>query len=213
MDVEATLVEIPDVGVAWIADEPMERCSYGLVDDDGGVWFIDPLDWQPGIDAALALGEPVGVLQLLDRHGRDGEVIAKRLGIPYIRLSDPPSERTEPLPAHFPFEPIGIVARRGWREVALWWPARRTLVVAEVIGTGPAYAVGKGRAGVHPVARLKPPRNLRLLRAVDPEILLVGHGHPLVAGAGPELTLALDRIRRDLPAFIRYIPAMFISGR
>ena len=37
-----------------------------------------------------------------------------------------------------------------WREVALWWPQRKALVVAEAVGTGRYFAVGPGPVGVHP---------------------------------------------------------------
>ena len=38
---------------------------------EGGVWVIDPVAWSDAEERARALGEPRGVLQLLDRHDRD----------------------------------------------------------------------------------------------------------------------------------------------
>ena len=42
----------------------------------GGVWLTDVVD-GPGIDKRIrALGEPAGVVQLIDRHERDGAAVA-----------------------------------------------------------------------------------------------------------------------------------------
>jgi glyoxylase-like metal-dependent hydrolase (beta-lactamase superfamily II) len=61
-----------------------------------------------------------------------------------------------------------------WRERALWWPDRRVLVVADVLGTV-GYFTPRGAAlGVHPLLRPFPPR--RRLRRFDPKLVLVGHG-------------------------------------
>ena len=60
-----------------------------------------------------------------------------------------------------------------WREVALWWPERRTLVVADALGTIAYFTAGREPLGVHPLLRLFPPRQLARF---DPEHVLVGHG-------------------------------------
>jgi hypothetical protein len=74
----------------------------------------------------------------LDRHNRDCEPIAQRLGVPLSRL---PVDT-----AGTPFEAIPLISNRAWREVALWWAEEQALVVAESIGTAPAFALGR-RAG------------------------------------------------------------------
>jgi hypothetical protein len=53
---------------------------------------------------ACALGEPAGVLQLLDRHGRDCERVADRLGVPRHAVPDVG-------PAGAPFEVIPVLRR------------------------------------------------------------------------------------------------------
>ena len=70
----------PD-GFGWLVEETMTRTSHALA-ADGRVWLVDALDWPEAIDRALGLGEPAGVIQLLDRHNRDCAVLAERLGIP-----------------------------------------------------------------------------------------------------------------------------------
>ena len=108
----------------------MERASHALA-ADGGVWLVDPTDF-PGLDERVAsLGEPRAVLQLFDRHGRDCAAIAARLGVP---LLDTPSR----CPARRS-RPCTCPAVPGWKETALWWPERRTLVVSEAVGTNRYY--------------------------------------------------------------------------
>ena len=57
-------------GFSWIVDDPMTRTSHALA-ANGHVWIIDPVEHQPALERAMALGAPVAVLQLLDRHNRD----------------------------------------------------------------------------------------------------------------------------------------------
>jgi hypothetical protein len=176
------------VSLTWVVDEPMARTSHALV-DAGRVWLVDPIDEPAVLERVAALGEPVAVLQLLDRHNRDCAALAARLRVPHLRLPTA-------LPGT-PFEVVPLVNARLWREVALWWAARRALVVAEVIGTAPAYAPGPSGAGVSIGVRLWPPRRLA---AFEPEHLLVGHGAALHGTrAAAALREALVRSRRDIP--------------
>jgi hypothetical protein len=188
------------LGVSWVEDNATARAATALVDGPR-VWFIDPYDDAAAMAAATALGTPAGVLQLLDRHNRDCEAIAKRLGVPHWRV---PVET-----AGTPFEPIPLVSRRGWHEVALWWPQQRALAVAEAIGTGPAFALGR-RAGVHPVLRLLPPR--KQLARLHPDHLFVGHGDPIESDADSALHEALAKSRTDLPRFLLQLPKLMSAG-
>jgi hypothetical protein len=167
-------------GFSWIVREPMTRTSHAVA-AAGNVWLVDPVDWPDALDRARSLGRPAGVLQLLDRHNRDSAVIAERLGVPHLRV--PAS-----LPGT-PFEVVRIRRSRRWQEVALWWPERRTLVVAEAVGTNAFFPVGDDRVGTHGLLKLMPPR---MLRAYEPEHLLVGHGEGV---HGPEAT---DAVRQAL---------------
>lgn len=178
-------------GVGWIAAEPerMQRASYALA-DAGGVWLVDPVDGDGLADLIAPLGEVRGVIQLLDRHARDGADLAARYGVPLVETP------VEGVPGA-PFTAIPVVSRRWWREVALWWPEHRALVVPEALGTAPYYLAGGATVGVHPALRLLPPR---VLDGRGPRHLLPGHGAPVsgegVAGAVHD---ALRRSRRDLP--------------
>ena len=137
------------------------------------------------------------MIQLLDRHNRNCGKIAQRLEVPLLALpaSVPGS----------PFAAIPVVSRRWWREVALWWEEQRTLIVAEAVGTAEAFAVGR-RLGVHPLLRLTPPR--AALGSTAPDRLLVGHGGPLLEGAGGALQEALAASREDIPRLLGMLPAL-----
>lgn len=180
-------------GLTWIAAEPafMQRASHA-VPADGRVWVIDPVD-GPGVEERiLAQGRPAAVVQLLDRHERDCLVIASRLGVAHLRLPR--------MIEGSPFHALPAVSFPGWREVALWWPERRVLIVAEAVGAARYYLAPGDRVAVHPFLRLTPPRRLR---GLDPEHLLVGHGEGLHGpDAAPALREALRSARRRSPSFL-----------
>jgi hypothetical protein len=193
------------LGLSWVMDDAMERGSHALADDDGRVWLIDPVDDDAALARAAALGPAAGVLQLLDRHNRDCEAVADRLGVPHHKVP-------EWLPDAPGFELRWVVRNRFWREVALWWPARRALVVAEALGTTPAFAVGDGAVGIHPMLRLiAPPGGLL---GLDPEHLLVGHGPPV---HGPTVAADVDReierSRHDAPKLLLKLPSLIRDAR
>jgi hypothetical protein len=177
-----------DLGASWVVDELIHRASHALV-DEGRVWIVDPVDAGDALERVRALGEPVAVLQLLNRHNRDGAAVAKRLGVPHLKV-----------PAVLPDTPFSVLNLDwgpGWKEVALWWPDRAALAVPESLGTAPLFAVGPGPVGVHPIRRISPPT---ALRSFVPEHLLVGHGPPVHGSdAAGGLIDALAHSRRDIP--------------
>jgi hypothetical protein len=183
-------------GLTWVEESAMGRAAHALA-DGGRVWLVDPFDDRAALAAAAELGEAAGVIQLLDRHNRDCGALAERLGVRVLRLP-------ETLP-QTPFTPASVIANPLWREVALWWEERRTLVVAEAVGTVHAFALGR-RLGVHPMLRLTPPR--RALSARHPELVLVGHGEPLQSGGDAALADALDGARADIPKLLLTLPTM-----
>jgi hypothetical protein len=178
-----------DFGFGWIDESgAVPRTSHALV-ADGGVWLIDPVAWPDAVESARELGEVRGVLQLLDRHGRDSRRLADELGAPHHVVPTNPVEG-----APFEFLPV---ARRVWREVALWWPERRVLACADAVGTLGYFRAPGERLGVHPLLRLWPPRSLR---RVYPRHVLTGHGEGVHEQATPALHAALQTARRRLPA-------------
>lgn len=191
---EVRFCDETDFGFGWIATEPVsiQRTSHALA-AAGGVWVIDPVD-RPGIeDRIRTLGEPRGVLMLLDRHRRDSATLAERLSVP---LHETPFGGVE----GSPFRSIAVIRNRLWREVALWWEERRTLVCAEAVGTAPLFRAPGERLAVHPALRLFPPRHQ--LGGLEPEHLLVGHGAGVHGeAAAPALREALAGSRRRMPGW------------
>jgi hypothetical protein len=199
---ECRFCDETELGFSWIADEPATRTSHALAFEDR-FWLIDPVDWPQAIDRFRGLGEPAGVLQLLDRHNRDCALLARRLGVPHLVVPE-----TVP---HSPFHVVTLKRSRHWREVALWWPEPATLVVAEALGTNHFFTAGKHPLGVHLLLRLRPPRDA--LVGLAPEHLLVGHGEGLHgAGTTESLVEALERSRRDMPAALLRLPALALDA-
>jgi hypothetical protein len=177
--------------VEWIAPEPkfMQRTSHA-VEAGGRIWVIDPVYDEPALERVSALGEPAGVVQLLDRHGRDCARVAELLGVPHHVVPDEP-------PAGAPFEVLPVLSWRRWHEVALWFPEHRTLVCADALGTAPYYRAPRERIGVSPALRLLPPR---VLLRVEPEHVLVGHGEGVHEDAATAVREAIAKARlRTLP--------------
>ena len=180
-----------DLGLSWLVDpsESMERACHA-VRLDGSVWIVDPID-VPGLDERIAaVGEPAGVLQLLDRHNRDSAELAERFGIPHHRL---PFEGVE----GSALEGVALIRNRLWNEVAIWAPAERALIVPEAVGTARTFRAGDEPVGVHPMLRMLPPNRLREL---EPDHLLTGHGTGMHgSGTAAALRDALAGSRRRAP--------------
>jgi hypothetical protein len=179
-----------DFGFGWRDDgDELGRTSHAL-GADGRVWLTDPVAWPEAEARARELGEPRGVVQLLDRHERDCAAVAQRLGVPHHRVPMEPIEGS-------PFEFLSILRNRFWRESALWWPAGRVLVLADALGTVAYFRAPGEPLGVHPLLRLRPPGELR---RVYPEHVLTGHGEGVHVDAAHALHRALRTSRRRLPA-------------
>jgi hypothetical protein len=180
-------------GFGWIEPGRMRRTSHALL-ADGRVWIVDPVDGE-GVDERIrALGEPGGVLQLLDRHNRDCAAFATRFGVPHHLV---PRGRLEGLPFEF------LLVRKGrfWKETALWWADERVLCVADALGTVPFFCAPGEQLGVHPLLRPIPPR--KRLGGVSPRHVLCGHGEG-VHGDQAEAAFreALSTARRRLPRLV-----------
>jgi hypothetical protein len=183
-----------DGTLGWTpAKRELRRRTSHAVASGGRVWIVDPLDGD-GIDERIrALGEPAGVVQLLDRHNRDCRAVARRLGVP---LHVTPFGGIEGAP----FEVVRVVAVPGWREAALWFPGELILVCGDAVGSAPYFLAKGERVGVHPLLRLWPPRRLARVR---PQQLLLGHGEGLAGDEAVEaLQAALRTSRRRIPAWL-----------
>ena len=195
------IIDEIDHAIGWMDENDRLRRTSHALEAEGGVWLFDVVDW-PGLDDRVReLGEPAGVVQLLDRHNRDCRAVARRLGVPHHIVP-------RALPGT-PFELRPVVRFRWWREAALWWQERRLLLVADVLGTIPDYFCARNEpAGVHPLLRPWPPRSLR---GLEPDHLLVGHGEG-VHHRPAALESALRTARRRLPRLLLGMPRLLRSS-
>jgi hypothetical protein len=195
---EVRFVDAFDGSVGWTPArlELRQRTSHAVA-SGGRVWIVDPLDGD-GIDERIrALGEPAGVVQLLDRHNRDCRAVADRLGVP---LHVTPFAGVDGAP----FEAVKVLDMRGWHEVALWFPAERILVCADAVGSAPYFRARGERVGAHPMLRLWPPKPLARF---EPSQLLLGHGEGLAGErTAAELHAALRASRRRIPSWLLSLP-------
>jgi hypothetical protein len=198
LGMEVRIVDAFKGSFGWTPLEPefRQRTSHA-VSSGGRVWIVDALDGA-GIDERIrGLGEPAGVIQLLDRHNRDCRAVAARLGVP---LHMTPFAGVEGAP----FDTVKVVDLPGWHEAALWFPAEHILVCADAVGSASYFRAERERIGVHPLLRLWPPR---ALARFEPRQLLVGHGEGLAGDEATEaLRTALATSRRRIPRWLLGLP-------
>ncbi|MGI8632387.1 MAG: hypothetical protein ACR2NA_07560, partial [Solirubrobacterales bacterium] len=184
-----------ELGFGWIAPTPpaMERACHAVL-ADGKVWVVDPV-WDDEVERRVReLGEPAGVLVLLDRHQRDSKQAAEALG---VEVHQQPLDPIDGAPFSF----VEVVRNRWWKESALWWEAQRLLLVPEAVGTVDYFRAGDEPLAVHPMLRLTPPRGA--LAGLEPEHLLVGHGEGLHGPqTGQALREALGASRKSTPSWV-----------
>jgi hypothetical protein len=185
-------------GFGWTPAEPeLEERTSHAIRAGGRVWVTDALDGF-GVEARVRdLGEPVAVVQLLDRHNRDCAAVAERLGVP---LHVTPFDGVDGAP----FEAIPVVRRKRWQEIALWFPAERILAVGDALGTADYYRAGDEPVAVHPLLRLAPPR--KAFAGLEPLHVLCGHGQ---GGHGEGVPMAVQEALRTARS---RLPRAWLSG-
>jgi hypothetical protein len=190
-----------EAGFGWQPEDPefLERTSHAVL-SVGKVWLFDVID-VPGLDERVrALGEPAGVVQLLDRHGRDCATVAQRLGVPH---------QLTPRATGGPFSAVEVVWMQRWHEVAVVFAQERVLMVGDAVGTASYFRAPGERLGVHPLLRAWPPK--KLLSGEPPLHLLCGHGEGIHGESAAEaLHEAVETARRRIP---NWLPASIRAWR
>jgi hypothetical protein len=178
-----------EAGFGWLAHEKLSRTSHALK-SRGEVWVFDPVLWEPALERIRELGEPAGVVQLLDRHPRSCAEVASALGVPHYVVP------VQGIPAS-PLEIVPLARSRFWKEVAAWVPELRALVVGDALGTIGYFRAQGEPIGVHPLLRIRPPRTLG---RYDARHVLCGHGAGIHGEEVPDAVQeALRTARRRLP--------------
>lgn len=194
-------------GVGWLAHprEEGRRASHAINADDG-VWVIDPID-APGIDELLEeFGDVAGVAVLSSHHARDAGAIANRLDVAVhiprwmdrvAERVDAPIERYESTFGDSGFEIYRFDPLSLWQEVVAYREDDGTLIIPDLLASGPGYTVNSERIGVVLSHRLFPPRET--LGELDPERILFGHGEGVFEDASAALDDALAGARKRFP--------------
>jgi glyoxylase-like metal-dependent hydrolase (beta-lactamase superfamily II) len=162
-----------------------------LVRDPGGNVCIDPVTADEDVLATLAR-EGVAVVALTNRnHVRAATDVRGRTGARVlIHGADAPYARSQgavidgELVVGARVGPLTVVAVPGKSpgEVALLWPERRILIVGDaIIGNPPGACAFLREKVMDDPARLR--ASVRGLLALDFDVLLVGDGTPILAGA------------------------------
>jgi hypothetical protein len=212
---EVEVVDEFHAGFGWIEDEFIERCSHALV-ANGRVWLVDPVDADGLEERVRAAGAPAGVIQLLDRHARDCVVLANRLRVPHHVVPEqpiPPFEfvgirnqrRWQEVALWWPDERVLVCADAlgtsryfrfglGGLAASLAEAALKAARALPVLPSNSGWTIGAaGRVAqpsiaVHPLLRLRPPRQLA---SVAPDVILCGHGRGVLADGARALARAL----------------------
>lgn len=208
---ECRVVDSWDGGISWLAHPSEEgmRTSHAIRAADG-VWLIDPLD-APDLDARLEeVGDVVGVAVLCSHHARDAGVVANRHDVAVhaprwmgriAERVDAPIERFETTFGDsgfriHRFEPLSM-----WQEAVAYREDDGTLIIPDLLASGPGYTVGDERIGVVLSHRLFPPK--KTLGELEPERILFGHGTGVFEDANATLDDTLDNARKRFPrAFV-----------
>ena len=177
--------------IAWIADpdERMQRASVALVVEGGCLRLRSR--WMPTASMTLlaGIGQVLGVCRCSIATAATPLSLAARHGAP--RLTPSELGRSTAYPE---IETREVYRARRWHETAVWLTDRRLLIVPESVGTVPFFLAHPGdRLGIHPLARVKPPR--AALAGLDPDTIAVGHGAPVIGAAAADLARALRSAR------------------
>ncbi|MDX5989797.1 hypothetical protein SIM67_16305 [Haloferax mediterranei ATCC 33500] len=193
--------------MSWLAHphEEGERASHAIKADDG-VWIIDPVD-GPGVDELLeSLGAVAGVAVLCSYHARDAGTIADRHGVAVHvpqwmdrvdERVDAPIKRYEATFGESGFRVHRVEPLSMWQEAIAYREADGTLIIPDLLGSGPGYTVGDERLGVVLSHRLFPPWDI--LGGLEPQRILLGHGEGVFEDASEALNDALTGARRRFP--------------
>jgi len=185
----------------WSDYEPEVRCECSgsalLLPD--GILIIDPLPLElPARASLFASAPPLAILLTSGNHQRDSLAWAEQLSVPILAAFGAGEEvRADRWihPGESPYPGLETIdlAGAGPGEIALLAHDGKTLVLGDaIINLGP-----DGPALLPPKYCLDPKaakRSLHALGGLEPEVVLMAHGPPLVTRAAERLQALLSTI-------------------
>ncbi len=192
--------------ILWWISQPteMQQRASLAIELDGARYAVEPVDCA-GLDDRLAEhGGIEGVLVLMDRHSRDARKIAARHDVPVYapvgadQIADSIGGPIASFDAGESFELRWLHEGRFQEELALFRPDDETLFVPETLGRAPYFTATAERIGIHPMARIRPPR--AKLSGLSVARLFFGHGRPIADVADREIDHTLQMAGRRLPS-------------
>jgi glyoxylase-like metal-dependent hydrolase (beta-lactamase superfamily II) len=154
-----------------------------LKDLSGATVYSHP--WEADIVAGERTAQPISPIPMrpLSIYWR---VYYLQFGAALGRGKHPPCSVDATLEDGDTVGPVRVLHTPGHTpgHLAFWWPERRVLIAGDAIATYPVFAPG------WPVFTLNPTQHrvsLNRMAELDPEVLAVGHGDPITAGAAVRL--------------------------
>lgn len=194
-------------GYGWLADpkDLSERSSHVIVGNSGH-WLIDPLD-GPGVrDLLPDASDITGIVLTLDRHQRDCAMFAREFDVA-VAIAGPlrgveadlpcRTESTDRFRADTGWSVRPVIDRPGWHEIALVSADGKTMWISEIVGNAPYFCAPQEQLGVHPLVRLRPPREI--FADEEPDRVIVGHGRGVMEHGAAALHDAMEHGRRRAP--------------
>jgi glyoxylase-like metal-dependent hydrolase (beta-lactamase superfamily II) len=183
------------VGWSWLSPPHGYDFNGWFVRHTGGNLCIDPVEPDAAALAFLAREGVAHVVLTNRNHTRRAALVSERTGAPIaIHAADAAHARAQgtTIDAEVaagdrigPFVVVGVPGKSPG-EIALHDPMRRLLVVGDaVIGNPPGRLSLLREQVMDDPARLR--ASVRALAALDLDVLLVGDGVPILAGAGVRL--------------------------
>ena len=142
-------------------------------------------EWEADIIAGERTAQPVTPIPMRPL-GTYWRVYYLQLGAALGRGKHPPCRVDHPLNDGDRIGPVRVLHTPGHTpgHLAFWWPERRVLFAGDAVTTYPVFDAGWPAFTLNPTQHRT---SLGRMAELDPEVVAVGHGEPITAGAAERL--------------------------
>jgi glyoxylase-like metal-dependent hydrolase (beta-lactamase superfamily II) len=142
-------------------------------------------EWEADIIAGERTAQPVTPIPMRPL-GTYWRVYYLQLGAALGRGKHPPCPVDRPLNDGDRLGPVRVLHTPGHTpgHLAFWWPERRVLFAGDAVTTYPEFDAGWPAFTLNPTQHRT---SLGRMAELDPEVIAVGHGEPITAGAAERL--------------------------